>query len=173
MLTKKRILEAENNLRIYFQDDLIKKEKFKSIVFNVLLNNANDSLRTAQFLSKNEKSDLWIIVSSYYAMYYLSNALIYKLGHKIGDNISHKITADALIVFVRNKLKNKLLEDYEELQEQALATIKADNLIENFDYERKKRGFIQYKTEEIEKHSKAQTSLKRAKEFFLEIEKII
>ena len=106
-------------------------------------------------------------------MFYIANAVLFKLGYKIGDKIPHKVTADALIVFVRNKLKKRLLEDYEEAQNEALPGIKADTLIDEFDKERTKRGILQYETTAVEKHSKAVTSLKRAKNFIFEMEKLL
>ncbi len=51
--------------------------------------------------------------------------------------------------------------------------MKADLLIESFEFERNKRSLIQYKTIEIEKKSKAKTSLQRAKEFAKEMDKLI
>lgn len=76
---------------------------------------------------------------------------------------------------MRGKLKDSLIEEYEETKEEALnlAGIKADALIESFEFERKKRSLIQYKTIEIEKRSKAETSLQRAKEFTKEMEKLL
>ncbi len=63
------------------------------------------------------------------------------------------MTADALIVFVKNKLKKELLEEYEEAQEEALE-------------------IVGKKAEEI-KRAKAETSLKRAKEFIFEMKKML
>ncbi len=173
MLTEKRIKEAETNVKIYLEEKLLTKSQFDKKIFDILLQNAKESLETAGFLLKNKKSDLWVIVISYYAMYYVANAVLYKKGYKIGEKISHKITADALIVFIRNSLKQTLIESYEELKSQALAGIKSDELIKSFDFERKKRGFIQYQTTSIEKHAKANTSLQRAKEFIFEMEKLL
>ncbi|MBS3123183.1 hypothetical protein J4437_00970 [Candidatus Woesearchaeota archaeon] len=51
--------------------------------------------------------------------------------------------------------------------------MKADALVESFDFERNKRSIIQYRTIEMEKHSKAITSLQRAKEFTREMEKLL
>ena len=51
--------------------------------------------------------------------------------------------------------------------------MKADSLIESFGFERNKRSLIQYRTIEVEKRSKAATSLQRAKEFTLEMEKLL
>ena len=175
MLNKERIKEAEKNVQSYLNEGLIKKEQFNRIVLDILVNNSKESIETATFLSNNKKSNLWIIVSSYYSMFYIANAVLYKLGYKIGNKIAHKVTSDALIVYVRNKLKANLIEDFEEIKEEALllAKNKAEGLLENFDSERKKRGFIQYQTKEIEKTSKAETSLKRAKQFLLEMNHLL
>lgn len=173
MLSEKRIKEAESNVKTYIYEGLLIKSEFNENVFNIFKKNAYESLSVANFLNENEKSSLWIIVTSYYSMYYLANALLYKLGYKVGSKISHKVTADALVVFARNKIKQSLIESYEDIRDEALATIKSDELIEYLDYERKKRSFIQYNTPEIIKISKVKTSLERAKEFMLQISKLL
>jgi uncharacterized protein (UPF0332 family) len=118
---------------------------------------------------------LWTIVSAYYSMFYIANAVLIKLGYKTSHRIVHKVTADALIAIVRHKLKGKFLENYEEVQGEALkiAEVKSDELIQNFDYERKKRNFIQYQTPEEDIRNKAKTSFKRAKEFLFEMEGLL
>ncbi len=173
MLDEQRIKEAEQNVRGYLQDSLLKKEQFNKGIYSILYRNAKESFELADFLFQQKKSDLWIIVISYYAMFYIANAVLYKLSYKVGEKIAHKITADALIVFVRNKLRKSLLEDYEKAQEEALAGMKADALLEKFDLERRKRSEVQYEMKEAELHGKARTSLERAKEFLLEMEKLL
>lgn len=173
MLDEKRIKEAESNVRRYLEEGLLKKEGFQKSIHSILHRNAKDSLGIASFLLQNNKSDLWIIVTSYYAMYYIANSVLYASGYKVGEKISHKVTADALIVFVRSKLKKSLLEDYEKAQQEALAGIKTDSLLETFDLERKKRSIVQYEMKESELHGKAKISLERAKEFLLEMEKLL
>ncbi len=175
MLNTQRIKEAEVNVRTYLSDGLLRKTTMTKDVLNILLRNAKESLRMAEEAHQKNISDLWTIVCSYYAMYYYANAVLLKLGYKVGDKIVHKVTADAMIVYVRGKLKKNLIEEYEEAKEQALnlAGMKADDLIESFEFERNKRSFIQYQTLEIEKQSKAKTSLERAKEFTREMEKMI
>ncbi|MBM3200499.1 HEPN domain-containing protein [Candidatus Woesearchaeota archaeon] len=175
MLSNERINEAETNVGSYLNEGLLRKSSADNHVLNILLRNAKESLRVAEDTYQNRTSDLWVIVCSYYAMYYYTNAVLLKLGYKVGDKIVHKVTSDALIVFVRNKLKKSLLESYEETKEEALslAGMKADSLIESFEFERYKRGLIQYRTIESEKQSKAKTSLKRAKEFTREMEKFL
>jgi uncharacterized protein (UPF0332 family) len=174
MLNKERIKEAEDNVRSYLEDGLLKKTETNAQVMNILLRNAKESLRVANEIQRNSLSDLWVIVSSYYAMYYYANAVLLKLGYKVGDKIVHKVTADAFIVYARNKLRESLIEEYEQTKEEALnlAGIKTDSLIESLEHERNKRRLIQYQTIEIEKHSKARTSLQRAKEFAKEMDKL-
>lgn len=175
MLSEKRIKKAESNVKTYLEDGLLLKKPLQKEVLNILTKNAKESLEVAKHLLKESISDLWVIVASYYSMYYYANAVLLKLGYKVGEKIAHKVTADALIVYVRNSLKESLIEDYEELKEEALkiAGMKADSIVESFDFERKKRHFIQYKTIDVEKHSKAKTSLDRAKEFMVEMEKLL
>ena len=175
MLSEKRIKEAQTNVKSYLADGLLIKQAFEQKILEILSNNAQESLETANFLSKNNKSSLWIIVASYYSMFYIANAVLYRLGYKIGEKIAHKVTSDALIVFVRDKLRDTLIEEYENTQEEALGLAKnrAEVIVENFDSERKKRSSIQYQTEETEKISKAQTSLKRAIEFMAEMRKLL
>lgn len=169
MLNEKRIREAENNVKMYLENGLLKKiAVVDNRIVDILVKNSGESLRVAEVLFRNNLSNLWTMVCSYYAMYYISRALLYKLAYKVGEKISHKVTADALIVYVRNKLKDFLLEDYENAREDAMeiAGLKADELIKSFDFERIKRSKFQYSMTHTVMRSKAQTSLERAKNLF-------
>jgi hypothetical protein len=163
MFDVRRIKEANVNIGSYMQDGLLKKFQFDKNIFKILLANAKESLLEAE----NVKSPLWRVVISYYAMYYYANAVLLKLGYKVGNRISHKVTSDALIVFVRNKLSKEYFDMYESSKEQALATMKSDEIISSFDLERKKRSKFQYSTSEKFKVTMAETSLNRAKKFSL------
>jgi len=176
MLDEQRIKEAQNNVKGYTQDNLIWKYKtFRKEVLDTYKRNYLESLDLATKLFNEELSNLWIIVISYYAMYYIANAVLYKIGYKVGSKVSHKVTSDALIVFVRNKLKKSLIEDYEEAKEEALEIIgrKTDEIISSFDKEMEKRSFFQYETTEEIKRAKAKTSFERAKNFLFEMEKLL
>ncbi len=178
MLSKERIKEAESNVKRYLEESLLKKQKNET-ARQMYVENSNNSLETTQKLLTLEtdtyKPYLWIIVSSYYAMYYIANAVLLKIGYKVGDKISHKITSDALIVFVRDKLKKGLIEEYENIKDDAMELIssKADSLLQSFDYEREKRSKFQYQMDEQIKKSKAMTSLDRAKTFVFEMKKLL
>ena len=176
MLDTQRLKEAESNVKNYLEEKLIwKYDSYKKEIFETFLRNYKDSLEVAQKLFEQNLSPLWVIVTSYYSMYYIANAVLYTIGYKVGGKISHKVTADALIVFIRNKLKKELLEDYEEAQEEALEIIgkKADEIISHFEKELEKRSIFQYKSTEEIKRAKAETSLTRAKEFIFEMKKML
>src|SRR3989339_621464 len=108
MLTKERIKEAESNVKSYLEDGLLKKAIINKQVMNIFLRNAKESLRVAEEVHQKNISELWVIVCSYYSMYYYANAVLLRLGHKVGEKIVHKVTFDALVVYVRGKLKESL-----------------------------------------------------------------
>jgi len=178
MLDEKRVKEAESNVRQYLQEGLLKKQANETAKM-MYTENSELSLQTAQKLlsleSKEYSPYLWVIVTSYYSMYYIANAVLLKQGYKVGEKISHKVTADALVVFVRNRLKKQLLEGYENTQEDALELMsqKTDNLLKSLDYEREKRSKFQYQMDERAKREKAAISLNRAKEFVFELKKLV
>jgi len=176
MLSEKRIKEAETNIRQYLLDGLISKVKDKNFdIINIYIKNAKESIKMSDVAINQNISSLWGIVCSYYAMFYSANALLYYYNYKVGDKIAHKVTSDALIALVRDKIKNELLEDYDELEGDAesLAQLKSNTLVENFDFERSKGNKFQYSISDEIKISKSRTSLFRAKEFLFEIEQII
>ena len=112
---------------------------------------------------KRQESYLWVIVISYFSMFYLANAYIYSKGYKIGYVLTHKITQEILEEFSKKELSEDLIKEY------GLAVLEAqeisNNLSLNLKQEKKKRSFFQYETTEKIKKSKAETSLKRAKNF--------
>lgn len=176
MLNEARIKEAENNIRQYVNEGLLRRVSKPDLnVKNIMLTNCEESLKVAEILFNQNYSNLWTVVCSYYAMFYIVNAALYELRFKVGDKIVHKVTSEALIVHVRNKLAKSLLEDYEKSKEEALeiAKVESEELIQSFDYEQAKRSEFQYgMTEQVIK-GKAQTSLERAKKFVFEIRKLI
>ena len=140
-----------------------KKEPFRDIVYQTYLKNSAESLNVANELFKNKTSSLWVVVSSYYSMFYIASAYIYKKGYKAGSEIVHQVINEALIGFSKNDLEKHFLEEYEEEKEKALSA--SSNLLDSYEFERTKRSRFQYETTEEIKESKAKTSLERAKNF--------
>ena len=167
--------EAEKNFAQYLEDGLIKKEKNETAKA-MYIKNAVLSLNLAEeCMNSNLKPYIWVIVMSYYSMFYIANAVLLELGYKTGDKIVHKVTNDALIVLVTDKIKKGLLEEYENAKEDALgiASIKSDEIIGLYGLEMDKRSRFQYNMTESIQEQKANTSLKRARQFMLEMKKLL
>jgi len=201
MMTDDRIREADHNVKQYVVDGIlrVKDDTVKKFV-RFFMDNAESSLETAALLyavsdDKAVKDALkvgsefesypWVIVSSYYSMFYAATALLASEGIKARGEIVHKVTADALIhFFIKNRKLEKLLEEYDEAKNVAGELIgreefmkriekRADELIVAFESERRKRSKFQYDTGISIKKGYASTSLARAKQFVEEIRKIL
>lgn len=122
---------------------------------------------------------MWVINASYYSMFYIARALLEKEGIKFkSDQSIHALTFDALIYYfyLTGKLQKKLFEYYLEAKEEAtelLGKQKADELIEGYFYEKRKRASFTYEVGELALQNKAKTSLIRATRFNKEIRRII
>ncbi len=162
-MDEKRIKIAEDNFRRYLKDNLIKKESYQDIVFNTYFNNALESIKVAEETHNNKTSPLWVIVASYYSMFYIACAYLYKKGYKTGHEIVHQVVNESLIVLARHDIEKHFLEEYEEEKEKALYA--SENLLNNYEFEKTKRSQFQYETTGEIKESKAKTSISRAKEF--------
>ena len=192
MLEEKKLKEAEKRVKQYVADEIIQtKRKPEHTMF--FLKNADDSIDSAKALyeisTDSEKQKflgftkfnglLWTVNASYYSMFYMARALLENEGIKIRTDISiHAVTFDTLIssFYLTGKLQKELIQDFVEAKEDAaelLGKQKADELIEEYFYEKKKRGDFTYNMGELLLQSKAKTSLERAQKFRNEIKKII
>ncbi len=192
MLEEKKLKEAESRVKQYLLEGIIlTKRKPEHVDF--FLKNADDSIDSAKALfelsTDPEKQKLlgftsfngllWVVNTSYYSMFYLARALLENGGIKLKTDLSiHSVTFDALIYFfyLNGKLEKELLNDFLEAKEDAaelLGKQKADELIEDYFFEKNKRGIFTYEMGEVLVKSKAETSLARAQKFRREIRKII
>jgi uncharacterized protein (UPF0332 family) len=170
-MDEKRVKIAESNFRNYLRGGLIKEAGFTDIIYQTYLRNSAESLKVAEELSKNKTSSLWIVVSSYYSMFYIASAYIYRKGYKAGGEIVHQIINESLIVLARHDLEKHFLEEYEEEKEKALSA--CGNLLEGYESEKTKRSMFQYETTEMIKEGKAKTSLERAKNFVAVLRQVL
>ncbi len=192
MLEDKKLREAGNRVKRYMNGGIVKtKGKPEHVEF--FLRNADDSIDSAKALfelsTDAEKQKflgftsfnglLWVVNASYYSMFYMARALIENEGIKIKTGISiHAVTFDTLVYYfyLTGKLQKELMDDFVEANEEAaelLGKQKADELIEEYFFEKKKRGAFTYDMGEILVKSKAKTSLERAQRFRRELKKII
>jgi len=175
MISEKRKEEARSNFKRYLQEGLLKKEA-NELAKNKYIENSDLSIRTANELMQSQlKPYLWVIVMAYYSMFYISNAVLLHYKYKVQDKIAHKVTIDSLIALVIGKLKEEMLENYEIMQQDAMeiANSKAESIVESYSFELNKRSRFQYNMLEETKKNKAETSVKRAKEFILEMKKLL
>lgn len=203
MIEEKEIQNAEKNIPNYLNEGLLTKNPAQARFAPFYLDNAKMSLLVAQHLHQISTNPelkkqnrfpedfecfLWVVVTSYYSMFYTANAALAKLGLKVGENIAHKITQDCLLVYFlkNNRIAKTLLESYKEAKAEVLAVmgvteeellkefqLKAKELVATFAYQRKKRGEFQYDITQSAKEHVAQTALDRAKTFIQEISKVI
>lgn len=174
-MEKEKRDEAKKNYDQYLKEGLIKKERNET-ARAMYLKNAELSLNLAEECANSElKPYLWVVVIAYYSMFYIANAVLLNLGYRIGNKIVHKVTSDALVVLVMDKIRRGLLEEYEDTKKDALeiASVKSEELITFYSLEMDKRSRFQYDMTESIQEQKAKTSLNRAKEFMLEMKKLL
>lgn len=76
MLDEKRKKEAKSNFTRYLQEGLLKKES-NELAKSKYIENADISLKTAHELMQSQlKPYLWVIVTAYYSMFYMANAML-------------------------------------------------------------------------------------------------
>jgi len=175
MIDDKRKTEARENFSQYLKEGLIEKKKHEEAK-KMYIHNSEISLKLAEkMLDDPLKPYLWSIVVSYYSMFYIANAVLLHLGYKTGRKIVHKVTSDALIVLVLHKLKKELIEEYENIRDDALeiASMKSEELLKNYELELDKRSKFQYNMILKVQEQMARTSVKRAMEFVLEMKKLL
>jgi uncharacterized protein (UPF0332 family) len=201
MIDKRRMDEASRNVRQYLADGFLKIRDIESKkLAPFFMDQSERSLRTATLIfdlstdeaakealrvEKNFESHLWVIVTSYYSMFYAALALLASEGIRAGRQVVHKVVADALIhFFISNRRLAKMLEAYEEAKETSLELIgreelmkrvekKADELVVAYERERGKRSKFQYDVGEMAKRGYGETSLRRARDFVSEVRKIL
>lgn len=192
MLEDKKLKEVESRVKQYITEGIIKtKNKPEHVEF--FLKNADNSIDSAKALldlstdPEKQKSLgftsfnglLWVVNAGYYSMFYTARALLENEGIKIKTDLSiHAVTFDAVIhyFYLTGKLQKKLLNDFIEAKEDAaelLGKQKADELIEEYFFEKRKRGTFTYDMGAVLVKSKAKTSLERAQKFNKEIRKMI
>jgi len=89
-MDEKRIKQAESNFKNYLKEGkIIKVDRINSLIYETYLRNARDSLNVANLLFKENTSSLWVVVSSYYSMFYMACAYLYKMGYKTKHEIVH------------------------------------------------------------------------------------
>lgn len=185
MLDSKKIEESCRIIKQMISDGtIVLSEPLRKSFF---LNKSIISLEVAKRLleiqnKENINTNMWIINTSYYAMFFAATALLAHHNHKINSEVGiHKLTYHALVYYFikqENKLKHTLAADYKEAVEDAeellqLGQKRIEKLILELDYELEKRKRYTYEMAEEAEKQKAETSLNRAKEFVNQIKRLM
>ena len=192
MLDKNKLKQSQNKIRQFINEGIIQsKQPVEHTEF--FMKNADDAIDSAKLLfevSTNKEKQktlgltnfnglLWVVNASYYSMFYIARAILESEGIKIKTEKSiHSVTFDAIIhyFYLTGRLQKELIEDYINAKEDSteiLGKQKADELIEDYFLEKRKRGSFTYNMGSILIKTKAKTSLQRARKFRKEIKKII
>ena len=188
-LEEKQLREIQNRVKKYLSECTV-LVKQKAVDVDFFLKNADDSLQSAKCLFdvsakhdyagyENINGFLWVINASYYSMFYMARALLGHEGIKLKTELSiHLLVFDVLVHFfyITGKLQKQLVEHYAQAKEEAaelLGRQKADELVQDYLYEKEKRATFTYETGIFAMQSKAKTSLDRSIKFNLEIRRII
>lgn len=191
MLDEKKVEEIKRKVEKFLDEGAIIRNDKKSIQF--FLTNSKNSLDSAKLLFeastnnkmsevfgfKNFNGYLWVINASYYSMFYTARALLENAGVGFNTDYSiHEVVFDALVYYFyrTGKLEKKFIEDFAEAGQETsdlLGRQKAKNLMESYYLEKSKGAKLTYETGEAVIKGKAETSLKRAIQFNMEIRKIL
>ena len=195
MITEKEILESRQIIKRLIEEGTIIKADESFVIF--FLKKAESSLETAKGLLKlsenqdlketlrlspNYEGYLWVINSSYYAMFYAATALLAKYGYKIRNEQGiHSLTYHALVYYFLDndqKLTKHILEQYHAAEKEAeellqLAEQKAKDNIEQVKFELTKRREFTYEMGKIAEKNKAETSIKRAESFLTLVKELV
>ena len=140
--------------------------KFAKIAFRI---SNDEKIKPELGLQENDSFFDWAIVSSYYAMFYITHALLATINIRILRIRVHEATIYALAkYFIINKeLEDRLFFLYEDAEK------RAEELFTTLSEEKKKRGSFTY--ERLPKANKqpAKESIENAAQFIRDIESIL
>jgi uncharacterized protein (UPF0332 family) len=139
------------------------KQSETSLTTASIIYDITNNKKSKEFLKIVDSYDgsMWVVVASYYSMFYMARALVALRDFKIGDEGEYSIHSYVKNAFITLCIGSKWLEkslgeDYENCKQLA------SDLIE----EKKKRGDSQYDTGDSARQRDAEMSIRRAKNFF-------
>ncbi len=142
--------KADNKIKITFPDETWTKHHFSKADYNLRIARINFNLNKHQDFIKGleqiEEPDLefntyeWVTIISYYAMFHSVNALLRKIGVKVGKEYAHEITTNLLFYYFHYTriIEDGLLKIYENAEE------KAKELVVSYIFAKEERTKYQY-----------------------------
>ena len=142
--------KIDDKIKIMFPDETWTKHHFSKAEYNLRVARINFNLNeNPDFIKELEKTEEpdpefntyeWVTIISYYAMFHSVNALLRKIGVKVGKQYAHEITTNLLLYyFYYTKLiEDELLKIYENAEE------KAKGLVVSYIFAKEERTKYQY-----------------------------
>ncbi len=140
--------KADDKIKIMLPDEIWAKHHFSKAEYNLRVARVNFNLNDhKEFIKELEQADdpafntyEWVIVMSYYSMFHSVNALLRKIGIKIGKEYAHEITTNLLLYyfFYTGIIEDELLKLYENAEE------KAKGLVVSYIFAKEERTKYQY-----------------------------
>ena len=142
--------KVDDKIKIMFPDETWAKHHFGKADYNLRMARINFNLNEHQdFIKELEKTEEpdpefntyeWVIIMSYYAMFHSVNALLRKIGVKIGKQYAHDITTNLLLYYLyyTKIIEDELLKIYESAEE------KAKELVVSYIFAKEERIKYQY-----------------------------
>lgn len=179
LINEGSIVPAEKNIMLFF---LGKAEKSLETAYCLLQISGDEDVKKRYNITQTYEGYMWVINSSYYAMFYAATALLAKYNHRIKKEQGlHMLTYHALVYYFLDndkKMAMHLLEQYKYAEEESLELLqmaeeKAKQQIENIKLELEKRRIFTYEMGVFAEKKKAETSLKRAQEFVTGVKQML
>lgn len=142
--------KSDDKIKLTFPDEIWAKHHFNKAEYNLRVArinfNLNDHKDFIEELEQTEEPDFefntyeWVIIMSYYAMFHSVNALLRKVGVKVGKRYAHEITINLLLYYFyyTKIIEDKLLKIYEDAEE------KAKELVVSYIFAKEERTKYQY-----------------------------
>ncbi len=143
--------KADDKIKIMFPDEIWTKHHFSKANYNLRIARINFNLNEhkdfIKKLEKTEESDPefntyeWVIIMSYYSMFHSINALLRKIGVRVGKQYAHEITINLLLYYFyfTKIIEEELLKIYKNAEE------KARGLVVSYIFAKEERTKYQYK----------------------------
>lgn len=166
-----RKYKADEKIKILLPDDNWAQHHFNKAEYNLRIARINfnlsnypdiiSKLEKTEELDKNFNTYEWVIVMGYYAMFHSVNALLRKIGVKIGKEFAHEITINLLLYYLyyTKIIEDELLNIYENAEE------KAKDLVVSYIFAKEERTKYQYTPEQNSQRKDAEKILKDATNF--------
>jgi len=123
--------KINDKIKIMFPDKTWTKYHFTKSEYNLRIARINFNLNEHKdFIKELEQTEEfdqkfntyeWVIIMSYYAMFHSVNALLRKIGVKVGKQYAHEITTNLLLYYFyyTKIIEDELLKIYENAEEKA------------------------------------------------------